>query len=1487
MKKVQNRSFKLKPIAASIVFAMAAQMTANVAYGNAGYGVNVNISGATIAVPTYYANSPQGVQPALDPTTHLPCTDPAANATTCATAGTIDTGTALRKFVDPLAGAYFGVDGLPSAGISMGLPIGVTDQWVDASGNAINGNTDDYYEIAAVEYTEQMHSDLPKQTRLRGYVQIETPNMVAKGLKDITGVIGSEHIPGTYPDGTPIYRWKKDPVTGVWAQSTEQVYFVHAPHYLGPTLLAKHGQPIRILFHNYLPYRDINGVSHGSDRGLGGDLTIPTDEILAGGGPVVNADGTPMLDTHVGSPNFGKPIKFSQNRIAVHWHGGDSPWTNDGTPHEWYAPAGDASYSYTDATHPNGLGVGDAYNNVPDMPDPGPGSQTMYFPNNLSGRLMMYHDHASGITRLNAYYGEAAGYLVYDPTELTLAATALGTTLGATSTITLPSGATATIPSGTLDAVGIPLVIQDKVFVPKNIGAAATTSDGVTIQSQDTKWDLTHWGQPGDLFFPHVYETNQDPNSIDGTNPVGRWDWGPWFWPVFPSQYSLPSGVYGDVTTTPEAFVDTPIVNGQAYPTLTVDPKTYRFRILGIGNDRSWNLGLYQAVDANGVICSSAAAPALAYPLTGNADAAHGQTKAVAACTEIAMVPASQPSATALSTATGLPLAPAWPVNYPLDGRAGGVPDPTTIGPDIVQIGNEAGLLPAPAIWPAQPVTYDQNVRSMTVYNVLHHQLLLGAGERADILVDFSKFAGKTVILYNDAPAPMPGFDSRIDYFTGVGDQTVGGGAYNTMPGYGPNTRTIMQFKVNATNTSNVGGALNVANLSAALPVAYAATQPAPIVPESAYNTVFNTTNGDNYARIFTGSTTSPDFEWTNPAVVNLGTIDTVSTSPTYNKILPGSGINVVSGGAGYTSAPTVTINGPLVPGRGGVASNAQATATVTNGVVTGITVTNLGTGYDATQLATTPLTVTLTGGTPTTAATLSLATNNHQSVHVINKAIQELFDPIYGRMNATLAVELPFSSATVATTIPLAYIDAPQDDPVNVLNNMDGIDDGETQVWKITHNGVDSHPVHFHLVNVQVINRVDWAGVVKPPEANEIGWKETLRMNPLEDVYVAVKAVRPVIPFGVPRSQRVLDPSQAVGSQLGFTQIDQLTGNAPTYQNQITAASPQIVSAAPGLPPVAVWNLPVTLTTGLYSNVLTDFDNEYVWHCHILGHEENDFMRPFVFHPAMATPDAPGAVTVNGSTITWTDPTPFNGQDAQGIPTAGLNATGAKVSSPKNEIGFKVLNAAGTVIASVPANTTSWTDTTGLLSLTGATVVAYNSAGTSALGTSAASGGSSINSGAASGAIAAGNTTTALTNAATAGVTAATTTAAATAATATATATANSAANAALAASTAAAGAPVAFALGTPAVTISGAIPLVWANNPANVVPATGYTNVTGYTLSWAGNPAGTTTLPVTAHGVTIEGLTTRNSYTFTLNAIAPAPAANSATVTITGIAP
>ena len=138
--------------------------------------------------------------------------------------------------------------------------------------------------------------------------------------------------------------------------------------------------------------------------------------------------------------------------------------------------------------------------------------------------------------------------------------------------------------------------------------------------------------------------------------------------------------------------------------------------------------------------------------------------------------------------------------------------------------------------------------------------------------------------------------------------------------------------------------------------------------------------------------------------------------------------------------------------------------------------------------------------GAPGYGAKANVITTATQNIKVENKAIQELFDPNYGRMNATLGIEVPFTSAVVQTTIPLGYADA----------TTETLKPGEVQIWKVTHNGVDTHPVHFHLVNVQLVNRVDWANVNLGVRPEELGWKDTVKFNQLEDVIVAVKSEDP-----------------------------------------------------------------------------------------------------------------------------------------------------------------------------------------------------------------------------------------------------------------------------------------------------------------------------------------------------------------------------------------
>jgi FtsP/CotA-like multicopper oxidase with cupredoxin domain len=904
----------------------------------------------------------------------------------------------------------------------------------------------DYYEIAVIEYKEKMHSDLPNTT-LRGYIQLETPFNAGS----------SKHIPLKYPNGSPIL-----------SISGSQVYAYDNPHYLGPTIIAQKDKPTRIKFTNYLP------------TGTGGDLFIPVDTTVMGAG---------MGPTDMpGMP--GMKEDYKQNRATLHLHGGLTPWISDGTPHQWTTPAGE------NTAYPKGVSV----SNVPDMPDPGPGSMTFFYTNQEAARLMFYHDHSFGITRLNVYAGEAAPYILQDPTEQNLVST------------------------GILPAEQIPLVIQDKTFV-----------DAATIGTTDPTWN---WGSTpgipttGDLWVPHVYMPNQNPNDLAGINPFGRWDYGPWFWPPWPAAnppITNPDGTVSpnvpNVSMGMEAFNDTPVINGTAYPSLTVQPKAYRFRILNAANDRFFNLQLY-----------------IANPTAVSSD---GRTN-----TEVKMIPAVPGTAI--------------PANWPaMDNRVGGVPDPSTVGPAIIQIGTEGGFLPNTVNWPNIPIGWDNDPKSITVGNVKEHNLLLGAAERADVVIDFSAYAGKTLILYNDAPAAFPASDARLDYFTGHPDYTSTGGASSTPIGFGPNTRTIMQIKVAA----GTPVPFNKAALDAALPAAFAASQDQIIVPQAAYNAAYN----GNFP----------------------------SDTRAYSRIMDNS---MTFAPLGTTSTTTINFNA---------------------------------------------------------------------------KSIAEEFESVYGRMSGFLGVEVPFTNGMNQTTIFYDF----QDPTTEIINDTNtamtpiGAAGDGTQIWKITHNGVDTHPIHFHLFNVQLINRVDWAGVVKPPEANEVGWKETVRMNPLEDAIVALRPTAPKLPFGIPESVRLLDPTMPVGTATGFKNVDPL-GN------------------------------PIVVT-----NQLANFGWEYMWHCHILSHEEMDMMRPIKFNFSSAFPMAPSlsiSQAGNQVNLAWTDGTPPNSPNILG--------------NPANEIGFKILRAP--VVAGTPgsyvqigtslANTTTYSDTPQISGDFSYQVVAYNAAGSS-----------------------------------------------------------------------------------------------------------------------------------------------------------------------------
>ncbi len=1079
-------------------------------------------------------------------------------------------GTGIRKFVDALPGLAL-ADGTKSSytngagytanknGLGQLIPQAIPDT------TTFTGS--DYYVIGLVEYTQKLHTDLPP-THLRGYVQLDANNQ---------------------PMGTP--------------------------QYLGPIIVAQKDRPVRV--------KMVNLLSKSTDAtGPKGNLTVPVDVTYMGANETFN-------------------------RSAMHLHGGNTPYISDGTPRQWVKPKGDATGTVpADGTNVKGAkynkGVSAA--NVPDMwfdangnllsscqgqvtcnvtgatNNPGDGALTFYFTNQQSARLMFYHDHAEGLTRLNVYAGVAAPYLLQDPTEQDL--------VNGTSTTGVNPKQLKLIPS---IADTIPLVIQEKTFVP-NDNIPVINAFGAfksQLNAQDSTWG---WGAAaagftdgilsgsvadvngtGDLWVPHVYMPNQNPGDITGANGIGRADYGPWFWPPFTGVTNNPNGVlnpyydaacvsaingycegkwipgvpngnnltvsnltslYNAVTATsnerstavtaqkalhspsgtPEAFNDTPLVNGTVYPYINVDPKQYRLRILSIADDRALNLSLVVAASKNSPDTTAA----------GNAGANNGAimcdgTTSVqqADCTEVRMVPfdSGQNSYSPFPAHTDPNLQDnGWYTaqngGISFDGRPSGVFDPNTRGPSMVQIGVDGGFLSSPVQIYNKPVNFEYNLKNIVVTNVKEHALLLGPAERADVVVDFSNFAGSTLLLYNDNPAPIPAFDLRLDYYTGDFDNTDTGGTFSTVPGYGPNSRTLMQIRVAPTcvtgTTCTAGakdhqddlGTINMTELTKGIQTAFKTSQKPIIVPQASYNSVYGTAVNDA-----TGA--------------NLSLIS--STSLTYK---------------------------PLDPVTQQVAANA--------------------------------------------------VTLNFQP-----KSIIEDWTTDWGRMNALLGVELPKTSALTNTASPMSYIDPPTELVKITPNDTTAITgtlaDG-TQLWKVTHNGVDTHAIHFHLFDVQLINRVGWDGGLRPVELNEMGWKDIIRMNPLEDVVVALRPKLQTLPFKLPNSHHLLDPTkEATADPTRFYNLDPTT----SVQSNVT-------------------------------NLVANYGYEYLWHCHILGHEENDMMRAI----AVATePEAPSMTSISlaakGLNINWVDNSMTSNwvlieRSTTNAFTKGINTTSFTVIQPE-----------------------------------------------------------------------------------------------------------------------------------------------------------------------------------------------------------------------------
>lgn len=167
---------------------------------------------------------------------------------------------------------------------------------------------------------------------------------------------------------------------------------------------------------------------------------------------------------------------------------------------------------------------------------------------------------------------------------------------------------------------------------------------------------------------------------------------------------------------------------------------------------------------------------------------------------------------------------------------------------------------------------------------------------------------------------------------------------------------------------------------------------------------------------------------------------------------------------------------------------------------------------------------------------------------------------------------------------------------------------EGQTELWEIVNLTVKPHPLHLHLAHFQVLNR---------QPLNTFGY---------EAVYAASFPGGTVqAGFGPPLDYRAAMNSRSGGKDGGNPDVEpHLMGPAmPPDANEVGWKDTARVTPGQVTRLLVRWAPTDKSLTApdLYYPFHPNGGRGYVWHCHILDHEDNQMMRPLGIVPSSAAP--------------------------------------------------------------------------------------------------------------------------------------------------------------------------------------------------------------------------------------------------------------------------
>jgi len=202
-----------------------------------------------------------------------------------------------------------------------------------------------------------------------------------------------------------------------------------------------------------------------------------------------------------------------------------------------------------------------------------------------------------------------------------------------------------------------------------------------------------------------------------------------------------------------------------------------------------------------------------------------------------------------------------------------------------------------------------------------------------------------------------------------------------------------------------------------------------------------------------------------------------------------------------------------------------------------------------------------------------------------------------FGRLQPLLGTAEP---ATDYAGNPINWPDTPVYSSVGLIGQMEGSIAwhspttenpalGSTEEWEIWNMTGDAHPVHLHLVNFEILGR------------QEIVWDSATTEDD-----------RVLDPTGMTAPVPIGDGTYLLAQST--VQHNSVAGDSGTYGMGFRIANPTS-GAAVSQPDGYVENAPkdmVTALPGQITRIKAVFDKpgRYVWHCHILSHEDHEMMR-------------------------------------------------------------------------------------------------------------------------------------------------------------------------------------------------------------------------------------------------------------------------------------